>query len=459
MRGTHFVDRSWQEQKSLNGAGLVTKQTCRDHSAEIWVQLVVRFSLWSCQFRKTLGRFDFPYTTSTFFTSCEVSDGGFLSTSNTRCSRLCCNEYKPSEITKPITTYLFGITYHLSACQRTMALCSSLLDRSNCRNTAAEPHRNVTQADPQEHLARCSSSNTPAEVGLQLATERQIDSSIAPTLDECNRLQAPPISPYESQISVIADRHGVKQEQSSEPSNERTSRSQTEKEHMSFMPNTEQMLCFASEPPESSAFKQLFRKSQRQVSKSADEVALQDHRRIIPGTRLDPSNFSSDLGDPLQRAIVQGSHEPNYATAFARFPTPETSCTWPGDRERAAATNLRPTPTTPIETSNTASKQGFLRLIRDYFRTTTPSEHGGTAFSRASIDAVQSTSRPAWHPPRNTFNYRGQHPFEADRAGVPHDRLQKGSASYDCNNPVQIATQPLTWSSRPNVHTCTSSGA
>lgn len=75
-------------------------------------------------------------------------------------------------------------------------------------------------------------------------------------------------------------------------------------------------------------------------------------------------------------------------------------CKWPGNLEMAASTTVGHA---PIRDTHAKTRKGLLRSICDYSRTTTPTEHGQTAFSRANIQAAKSTSRPARHASRNTF--------------------------------------------------------
>jgi hypothetical protein len=174
----------------------------------------------------------------------------------------------------------------------------------------------------------------------------------------------------------------------------------------------------------------------REVSMSLDESAMQEFRNTIASVRVEGNNLSSDATSDLpDRSILQGGvsrvAEPNYAVAFVRSATPPGHCPWPGDREPTAATNSS---NPPMEQLQPPTKKGCLRSIRDYFRITIPSEHGQTAFSRDSIQAARSTTRPAWHAPRNSFNYRGKHPFELELSDNLRDGSHKPPSSCDGRN-------------------------
>jgi hypothetical protein len=171
----------------------------------------------------------------------------------------------------------------------------------------------------------------------------------------------------------------------------------------------------------------------RQVSKSLDEAALHEFQNIVTGLQIGNADISSDhTNEPVDRSILHSGGgqvaEPNYAIAFVRSATPPGHSSWPGDQVSTAATNSsRP----PTGTGHPTTKKGWLLSIRDFLRITTPSEHGQTAFSRESIRAARSTSRPAWQASRNSFNYRGKHPFELTQSESASNGSHKASRSCD----------------------------
>ena len=174
---------------------------------------------------------------------------------------------------------------------------------------------------------------------------------------------------------------------------------------------------------------------QRQASRSLDEAALQEFRKII--AHVDSSDLSTEpADDPLDRSVVQGAHA-NYASSFVRSPTPPDSCRWPGDREPEMSTSVG---ASPARASRTSSKTVW-RSIRDYFRITTPALHGQTAFSRESIDAVGST-RPAWRNSPNTFNHRGNHPFALNHEQSIDSGSSKGPRTSGRNGKVLLQVKP-----------------
>ena len=121
-------------------------------------------------------------------------------------------------------------------------------------------------------------------------------------------------------------------------------------------------------------------------------------------------------------ALAAEKAVPDYGKSFERSTTPPGQRAWPGDQHDGRLHGRdEGRPATPAIPATVRSR---LRAFRDALRVTTPGEHGQTAFSR---EYIQFTNRRGqWRPPRNTFNYRGRHPFE-EASGAPEHSGQENA--------------------------------
>lgn len=151
----------------------------------------------------------------------------------------------------------------------------------------------------------------------------------------------------------------------------------------------------------------------KRISKSLDDAIL-EFRNIFARSE-GVTNTSSHLS--LSDAAYARPATPTYPP-FCRSSTPVGVGKWPGDQDL-----LYPQQDTYTQLHRTQSHQsasrGLLRAVRDFFRTTTPLEHGQTAFSRNHLHAARPRRLAEWRPPQNSFNYQGHHPFERDENDRP----------------------------------------
>ena len=166
----------------------------------------------------------------------------------------------------------------------------------------------------------------------------------------------------------------------------------------------------------------------KRISQSVDEAALREFRAIFTSSRADSHLSSDPANEALGNAQYTRPASPYYP-AFARCMTPLGQRRWPGDLD--SSPTHRP--------SGRRGPGDILRSVRDYFRITTPSRHGQTAFSR---DAIR-LSRPHWRPSVNSYAYCGEHPFQRGPIVQPVVIRSSGASQKESSGDAETHLQPF----------------